>query len=185
MLFTTLTTLLATTSLVAAAPAAAPLEKRACQIKYPTNLFSVIEASTQQNTGNNGYTFTGQGAGKTNRYITELQFTNIPAGAYGCSVEYFFQKGWRVESTPDTRLDFFVPDRNISLADTWVNRPGRAYQVGTQIVRGSATEDVKLTAVTGACAETLNYIIEVQGDKAGSVGFSQGNGNGLRLTYNC
>ncbi|PNS17754.1 hypothetical protein CAC42_3149 [Sphaceloma murrayae] len=190
MLFTTLTTVLTSAALVAAAPTTnAPtgtLERRSCTTQYPTNLFQVIEDSPNFNTGNHGYVYTAQGAGKTSRWISELQFTNVPANAYGCSVEFFFSHGQRVDNFGDgTRLEFFKADRDISLTDTWVNRPAKLFSVGTQVVSSSPTADTKLTTVTGSCAQTLNYLIEVQGDKAGSVGFFQGNGNGIRLTYNC
>lgn len=190
MLFTTITTLLSSAALIAAAPTtnqpSGTLQRRACTTQYPTNLFQVIEEQPDINTGNHGYVYTAQGDGKTQRYITELQFTNVPADAYGCSVEFFFGPGQRVDTFGQgTRLEFFAADRDISLADTWNNRPRELFQVGTQVVTSSPTAETKLTAVTGSCARTLNYLVEVQGDKAGSVGFFQGGGNGLRLTYNC
>ncbi|KAK0661718.1 hypothetical protein DIS24_g2447 [Lasiodiplodia hormozganensis] len=204
MHFTTLTTaILSGAAFAAALPTSdAPtgtLERRACTTQYPTHLFQIMQDDPTHNTGDHGYVYTSQGDGKTSQWVTELQFAGIPAGAYGCSVEFFFQAGYgyggpnsqpgvtTTGGTPEnpTRLEFFSTDRDISLADTWNNHPGKVSSVGTQIVSAAPDHDTKLTVVTGACKETLNYLIEVQGDKAGSVGFFQNPPNGLRLTYNC
>lgn len=195
MHFTTLTTaILSGAAFAAALPTTdAPtgtLERRACTTQYPTHLFQIMQDDPTHNTGDHSYVYTSQGDGKKSQWVTELQFTGIPAGAYGCSVEFFFQAGYHVDTSGGTpgnspRLEFFSTDRDISLADNWTNHPKKVSSVGTQIVSAAPDRDTKSTVVSGSCKETLNYLIEVQGDKAGSVGFTQSPPNGLRLTYNC
>ncbi|KAL1628901.1 hypothetical protein UCDDS831_g03612 [Diplodia seriata] len=209
MLFTTLTTAvlsgaaLAATLPRAANPPTGTLERRGCQTLYPTHLFQIMQDEPEHNTGDHDYVYTAQGEHKTSQWVTELQFANIPADAAqhgSCNVEFFFKAGYHgggpnsppgVETTggtPEnpTRLDFFSVDRDVDVTrDSWLDHPGKVSNVGTQIVAASATQDTRLTPVTGACKETLNYLIEVEGDRAGSVAWFQSDMYGLRLTYGC
>ncbi|KAK7723382.1 hypothetical protein SLS57_004576 [Botryosphaeria dothidea] len=188
MHFTTIAAALLSTSLAAALPADAnALERRACSVQYPTNVFQILEDDPTHNTGNHGYVYTSQEAGPSHRWVTELQFTGVPADAHGCSVEFFFAQGYRLLTTSgNARLNFYTVDRNISVEhDTWENHPGKVSLVGTQLVTLNQNADTKLTAVTGSCSETMNYIVEVEGVGAGSVGFFDSEPSGLRLTYNC
>ncbi|OJD35631.1 uncharacterized protein BKCO1_1600038 [Diplodia corticola] len=210
-LTTLTTTATALLSLAAAAPAPAPatgtqLSRRACTTQYPTHLFQIMQDDPEHNTGDHGYVYTAQSVddatkAKTHQWITELQFAGIPAGAYGCSVELFFEAGYNdggannqpgittTGGTPENpvRLDFFATadGRDVSLADSWLSHPAEGARVGTAQVVARSDADTRVTVVTGECRSTLNYLVEVQGDGAGSVGFFQSPPNGLRLTYNC
>ncbi|KAL1623645.1 hypothetical protein SLS56_008166 [Neofusicoccum ribis] len=186
MHFTTIaSTLLTGASLAAALPAAdSTLNPRACSIAYPTTLMQLIQDEPTHNTGNHAYVYTSQAANKEHQWATEVQFTGIPAGAYGCQLELFFPAGYRgLEG--GARLDFFSLDRDVSVADTWASAPGKVSLVGTQLPALAAQGDTRLVVANGVCSPTMNYRVEVEGQDAGFIGFFQTETAGLRLTYNC
>ncbi|EKG17911.1 hypothetical protein MPH_04860 [Macrophomina phaseolina MS6] len=182
-------------TLTAALPTEAPastntLTRRTCKIQYPTHLFQILEDDPYHNTGDHAYVYTAQGAPdggpSRHRWYTELQFAGVPPTATGCAVEFFFRENYSgLSASGNNKLNFYSVDRDVALSDTWVNRPKEVSLVGTQAVALVPGKETKLTAVTGSCHEVMSYLIEVEGERAGNVGWFQGEGDGLRLVYDC
>lgn len=191
--FLLLSSAAATTTLAAALPApAADLAPRTCAgTLSPTLLLQLLQDDPTHNTGNHARFQVSQGPKRSHQWVTELQFTGVPANAYGCSLEFVFPAGFRgLETTgAGTRLNFYSVDGDFSVADTWERAPGKVALVGTQgfALDGSGRETKFSVVSASRCEEVMKWRVEVEGEGEGSVGFAQGavGGAGARLTYNC
>lgn len=174
-----------------ALPTAAELVPRACVTEYPSFLTTVQKASPNTAFGNTQYTIVAQDANRVNEIDTEIKFTNIPAGSYGCQLEFFAPAGYTVKSTGNTQLNIFVPTRDVQSTDTFNNAPPKKYLFGTSTLSSQANASTKIVVNSLVCNSTLSFIVQIaSATAAGRVEANQQNPPtspvaGWRITHNC
>ncbi|EON95599.1 hypothetical protein UCRPA7_8913 [Phaeoacremonium minimum UCRPA7] len=152
------TTIVLSVLSAAAAVSAAPAQqqKRACEVKYPNALGFPINFHISKDA--------------TSNVPNDISFT-IPANARGpCSLVYQFPVGTPITTTGNPAL-------NIKALDG----PATGSIVGT----ATFVADGQLHTINSfACRTTMGFELSIAGE-AGSVNFSEVQGTGLWMTYNC
>lgn len=175
-------------SSVLAAPAADPLEPRACQTATP------VAARVYQAQPVESYLpgfVISQNPGATNKNDMFVEFT-IPAGSYGCSLETYFPAGYTIQSQGQTQVYVYSTDKNLSFTPrgsdvSWNNSPAPKSHVGTVTFQSDPTKPVTKEISSFACQPKMTYRLSITKDSSepGSVTFNQSGAAGLRMKYNC
>ncbi|KAF2141200.1 uncharacterized protein K452DRAFT_359004 [Aplosporella prunicola CBS 121167] len=176
---TLLSTLVLASSTLAAAVPAAALTPRACAIETPTLLTRLDRSNPDLAIGSVSYAWANP------TISTEVQFSNIPAGAFGCQLEIFFPPRYVVDNSGDSRAYFYSLDREVSPSDTFNNAPAKVSLIGTADVRSDYARETRIVVNSVQCKPSLGFRMDVAEGKVGSLGFNNLDGFGFRLTHNC
>jgi len=161
--FTIATALLSTSLVASAAPAPAPLERRACSVAYPQSIGFPINYDIHQD------------AGKTNVVTNALNFNNIPAGSYGCQLEVNFPPNYPITKSGNSLLNVFA-----------VAKDGTESLFGTVALASSPVAPTKYVINSAKCNTLLSYKLAIASDsQAGRVAFADTKDAGFTITYNC
>lgn len=149
------TILLAGTSLLLTTALPTTLSPRACTIEQPTLSPDAGKFSVS--------------VGKD----TTAQF-NVPAGSWGCQLEFFFPAGFN-------KLQLSGHTQQVNVYTK--NDQNQEFLFGTTtFTAGVVQQDTRIFVNSATCAPNLNYTFRLVGD--GSVFFEQGAAQ-LRLSHNC
>jgi Ubiquitin 3 binding protein But2 C-terminal domain len=114
-----------------------------------------------------------------------VQFTNIPAGAYGCSLITTFPAGYHVSGT--AQADVYRLNSDITSQTTWDSAPSNGANIGPVTFANAVGGKSTINTVT--CAQTLNFGFGiVDWAKPGSDVFFEQDDSldaGLFLVYDC
>ena len=174
-----------------ALPTEAELVPRACVTEYPSFLTTIQQSSPNTIYGNTQYTIVAQNANRANEIDTLIEFTNIPAGAYGCQLEFFAPPGYTVTGIGSTQLNVYVPTRDVQSSDSWATAPGNSYLFGTVTLSSQPNAPTKIVVNSLTCKPTLSFRVRIASDTAsGRVETNQQNPPanptaGWRITHNC
>ncbi|PYI33554.1 hypothetical protein BO86DRAFT_392332 [Aspergillus japonicus CBS 114.51] len=184
---------LATLALAAPSPAG-DVVPRACTTILPSSI-DVLD-SAHPNTANVGQRFTlrrsgSPGSSVTNKKISAFTFTDIPAGATGCTLQVNVpplttanQIAWG-----SNQAEFWTTNAwTAANAPTWSNPPTRGQMVSTfQFPTGVTTTSTQQNLASNTCSNTMSFLAllsDWQGAE-GQVDFTQGADLGFKLIYNC
>jgi hypothetical protein len=161
---TTVVALLSSSLLVSAAPTtAAPLDRRACSVAYPSAIGFPINFDIHQD------------AGGANKVTNALTFNNIPAGSYGCQLEANFPAGYPITSSGNSQVNIY---------STSGDNNGKLF--GTVTFASSPIAPTKFVINSAKCEPLMTYRMEIASqDQAGRVAFADTQAAGLTMTYNC
>ncbi|PYH47046.1 uncharacterized protein BP01DRAFT_226443 [Aspergillus saccharolyticus JOP 1030-1] len=181
---------LATVALAAPSPAA-DIVPRACTTILPTSI-DILD-SAHPNTANVGSHFSLQRSGSpvTNNKISAFTFTNIPAGATGCTLQVnvpALAKANQIASGSN-QAEFWTTNAwTAANAPTWNHPPTRDQMVSTfQFPTGVTTTPTQQNLASNTCSSTMSFLAllsDWQG-AAGQVDFTQGANLGFKLIFNC
>ncbi|PGH26383.1 hypothetical protein AJ80_01881 [Polytolypa hystricis UAMH7299] len=132
-----------------------------------------------------------QDNGATNRNDVFAEFT-IPAGSWGCTLQYSFSAGYSLELSGQTAVEVYAVPGPLNRSPhgidvSWDYCPAPLYQVGSVNFETSATQTTTRTINSFACAQTMTYRFTIAdwSTQAGNVEFEQKNDAGLRMVYGC
>ncbi|RAL09389.1 uncharacterized protein BO97DRAFT_407739 [Aspergillus homomorphus CBS 101889] len=181
---------LATVALAARSPAG-EVVPRACTTILPSSI-DVLD-SANPNTANVGQRFTLRRSGSpaSNNKISAFTFTNIPAGATGCTLQVNVpalttanQIAWG-----SNQAEFWTTNAwTAANAPTWNNPPTRGQMVSTfQFPTGVTTTPTQQNLASNTCSNTMSFLALLSDwqSGAGQVDFMQGADLGFKLIYNC
>ena len=173
---------------VLAAPAADPLEPRACQTATP--VIARVDQARPVESYLPGFVIS-QEAGATNKNDMFVEFT-IPPGSYGCSLQTYFPAGYPIQSQGQTKVYVYSTDRPLTFTPrgsdvSWNYSPAAKSQVGTVKFESDPSKAVTKEINSFACQPKMTYRLSITKDSTepGSVSFNQSGAAGLRMKYNC
>jgi hypothetical protein len=178
-------------SLVSAAPVADSLAPRACAVEFPSTIVSLDQKNPYSASGKTLKFRALSNAGGNGREAMEIQFTNIPANAYGCQLEIYLPAGTPVTNQGSSQINTYTLNGDITVADTWAKAPAKQYIFGTNNVYADPKQATKLVVNSLQCKPTLNFRVEIASQtEFGVLEFGQQNPPstqpvGFRLTHNC
>ena len=191
MHFNSLLTALATAaSLAGAFPAAEPISKRACTLRYPNFPISFTSTSPDTNTLDTTLTLARTGGPGSNTGKAGLTFSGIPAGATGCALHYALPP----VTTPDqfatgaNNVDVFGADGPILRTTTWNNQPHTTTKYASIQVPEYVTDRYETILLATTCNATLSFLFQLSDwqQNAGTVHIPQNpTASGFWLTYDC
>jgi hypothetical protein len=188
------------------------LERRACSVAQPSFVGTIDSLDPNYNAapgpGGSGTTLAFKDpnivrsnvTGKGLTMDTLLEFSNIPAGAYGCQLELFFARDyWTLYDYPPgpRSIDIWNTDGPVPKSPTsgnysltWNTAPKKTSLFGTigNIELPPFSQDIKKVVNSAACKSKLTWRIAVPPQVVqGGLQFFQNQSpvGGWRLTYNC
>ncbi|KAL4805133.1 hypothetical protein BDV18DRAFT_141974 [Aspergillus unguis] len=137
-----------------------------------------------------------QEAHGTNKQDMLAEFT-VPPGVWGCTLSYSFPAGNHVSNTAEGNwaapVEVFSVNGPLSRSEggivdvTWDDAPEPVRQVGSVQFQSDERGEVNRAINSFACEENMSYRFSISEgyEKEAKVGFEQGDGVGLMMTYNC
>jgi hypothetical protein len=134
---------------------------------------------------------------------TLLEFSHIPAGAWGCQLELYFARGYYnafAQNIEPTRLNVFMVDEPISAMHaenggvSWTNAPKATWAFGSvpvveELATGRVVSEARRIVVDSvSCHPRMTFRVSVPEEYAtGGVGFvnEETPFGGWRMTHNC
>ncbi|KAI9373506.1 hypothetical protein BJX61DRAFT_502365 [Aspergillus egyptiacus] len=133
-----------------------------------------------------------QEPGATQKQDTFIEFTNIPPGSWGCTLSYFFPADTPVHTVGLAPVEVFSVSGPLSRSPrgidiSWDYCPAPIAMVGSVRFESSGDQATSRVVNSFACRDTMTYRLSISQGYVleTSVGFEQGDGVGLRMSYNC
>ncbi|KAF2740964.1 hypothetical protein EJ04DRAFT_558342 [Polyplosphaeria fusca] len=140
-----------------------PLERRGCQVAYPSSIGFPINFDIKQDAG---------GANARENFV---KWTGIPKGSYGCQMEVNFPAGYPVTNEGSSKVNIF------SMKDG-----KEAGLFGTVTFASSPVAATKYVINSAQCDTLMSYKMKIaSADQAGRAAFADTKSAGLSMTYNC
>lgn len=159
MQYLTLASIFLTTAL-AAPTTSTPLTRRACSVAYPYGNFPINYDVHQTTDG-------------TPPRVDALQFTNIPAGAYGCQLNVAFPANYPITTSGNSAINILS------------SNGGSEVLFGTVNLQTSAAAQ-SFVVNSLQCEEVLVFTLEIASQSdAGRVAFADTPEAGFSISYNC
>ncbi|KAH7377259.1 hypothetical protein BKA66DRAFT_467784 [Pyrenochaeta sp. MPI-SDFR-AT-0127] len=175
--------LLSSTLALPTVPSALPLDRRACQVSYPT---SMVE-STPFHTAKTEWDF----CISYDKQVRYANFNDIPSTARGaCQLEFIFPAGYDVANSQSRQINVWKTDRPIEEADTWDTAPEATTLFGTVTLKSNPTEETRIVVNSGECASMKHFKFTIADNKEGGVVYRQqypptGPAAGMRIVHSC
>ncbi len=174
---------------ILAAPSSAPAERAtSCTTIYPE--YARVSQAQPVESYLPGFKIS-QDTGATNKNDMLIEFA-VPAGSYGCQLETYFPPGYPITKSGRQDVYIYSTDRPVTRSPrgidvSWAYSPAPVSQVGSTKFESDPTTPIRKVINSFSCQAKMTYRLSIGRDwsDAGNVEFVQGNGAGLRMTYNC